>query len=122
MWRDPGHVNPRDRTETPAHRGCREVMLTPVSHRFRLSAVYAEQRDQEFAWTAEHRQLRETVRAVLADRQPVSRARELAVAGARHDPRLWTALATDIGLQGLALPEEHGGSGATLVDLAVVAD
>jgi alkylation response protein AidB-like acyl-CoA dehydrogenase len=84
--------------------------------------VYAEQRDQEFAWTAEHRQLRETVRAVLSDRAPVPRARELAGSGARHDPELWAALAGDIGLQGLALPEEHGGSGATLVDLAVVAD
>jgi alkylation response protein AidB-like acyl-CoA dehydrogenase len=97
-------------------------MLTPASHRLTLSAVYAEQRDQEFAWTAEHRQLRETVRAVLASRAPVSRARELAGTGARHDPELWAALAGDIGLQGLALPEEHGGSGATLVELAVVAD
>ena len=84
--------------------------------------MYAEQRDQEFAWTAEHRQLRETVRAVLADRAPVERARELGATGARHDPELWTALAEDIGLQGLTLPEEHGGAGATLVDLAVVAD
>jgi alkylation response protein AidB-like acyl-CoA dehydrogenase len=84
--------------------------------------VYAEQRDQEFAWTAEHRQLRETVRSVLAARAPVARARELADAGARHDGELWAALAGDIGLQGLTLPEEHGGSGASLVELAVVAD
>ena len=97
-------------------------MLTPASHPFTLCAVYAEQRDQEFAWTAEHRQLRETVRAVLADRAPVERARELGAAGARHDPELWAALADDIGLQGLTLPEEYGGAGATLVDLAIVAD
>src|ERR1700750_907517 len=119
MWRDPGHVNPRSVPILPAQDGCPNVMLTPASHRLTLSAVYAEQRDQEFAWTAEHRQLRQTVRAVLADRAPVARARELADAGQRHDPQLWAALAGDIGLQGLTLPEEHGGSGATLVDLAV---
>jgi alkylation response protein AidB-like acyl-CoA dehydrogenase len=84
--------------------------------------VYAEQRDQVFGWTGEHRQLRETVRGLLTDRAPLARARWLAEAGQRHDPELWSALAKDVGLQGLTLPEEHGGFGGTLLDLAIVAD
>ncbi|MCF7549416.1 acyl-CoA dehydrogenase family protein [Pseudonocardia sp. WMMC193] len=82
----------------------------------------AEQRGPEFGWTDEHRALRATVRDLLAARAPVARARELAEAGERHDPALWTALAADVGLQGLALPERYGGSGGTLVDLAIVVE
>ncbi|MFC5951325.1 acyl-CoA dehydrogenase family protein [Pseudonocardia lutea] len=84
--------------------------------------MYAEQREPEFGWTDEHRGLRETVRRVLADRAPVSRARELAEAGERHDPALWSELAGQVGLQGLALPERYGGFGGTLLDLAIVVE
>ncbi|MCE0762793.1 acyl-CoA/acyl-ACP dehydrogenase [Pseudonocardia kujensis] len=84
--------------------------------------MYAEQREPEFGWTDEHRGLRETVRRVLADRAPVARARELAEAGERHDPALWSELAEQVGLQGLALPERYGGFGGTLLDLAIVVE
>ncbi|WP_433507695.1 acyl-CoA dehydrogenase family protein [Pseudonocardia halophobica] len=84
--------------------------------------MYAEQREPEFGWTDEHRGLRETVRRVLADRAPVARARELAEAGERHDPALWSELAGQVGLQGLALPERYGGFGGTLLDLAIVVE
>ncbi|GAA4698611.1 acyl-CoA dehydrogenase family protein [Pseudonocardia yuanmonensis] len=84
--------------------------------------MYAEQREPEFGWTDEHRGLRETVRRVLADRAPVSRARELAEAGERHDPALWSELAEQVGVQGLALPERYGGFGGTLLDLAIVVE
>jgi alkylation response protein AidB-like acyl-CoA dehydrogenase len=84
--------------------------------------VYAEQRDPEFGWTGEHRQLRETVRGLLAERAPVSRSRELAEVGERYDPALYAALAEQVGLQGLALPERFGGYGGTLLDLAIVVE
>src|SRR6476661_32496 len=74
----------------------------------------------EFTWTPEQQDLRASTRRLLAQRAPLSRARELAEAGARHDPELWRALAQQIGLQGLALPEEHGGSGGSWVELAIV--
>jgi alkylation response protein AidB-like acyl-CoA dehydrogenase len=38
-----------------------------------------------------------------------------------HDAKLWRALATDVGVAGLVVPEELGGSGAGLAELAVVA-
>jgi alkylation response protein AidB-like acyl-CoA dehydrogenase len=84
--------------------------------------VYAEQREPEFGWTDEHRGLRETVRRMLADRAPIARARELAEAGERHDPALWSELAGQVGLQGLALPERYDGFGGTLLDLAIVVE
>ena len=74
----------------------------------------------EFTWTAEQQDLRASTRRLLAQRAPRSRARELAEAGTRTDPALWTALAQQAGLQGLALPEEHGGSGGSWVELAIV--
>ena len=74
----------------------------------------------EFTWTPEQQDLRASTRRLLQQRAPLTRARELAEAGTRHDPQLWTALAQQIGLQGLALPEEHGGSGGSRVELAVV--
>jgi len=74
----------------------------------------------EFTWTPEQQDLRASTRRLLQQRAPVSRARELAEAGTRHDPQVWTALAQQIGLQGLAIPEEHGGSGASRVEQAVV--
>ena len=76
----------------------------------------------EFTWTPEQQDLRASTRRLLQQRAPLSRARELAEAGTRHDPQLWSAMAQQIGLQGLALPEEHGGSGGSLVELAVVLD
>ncbi|MFF4240597.1 acyl-CoA dehydrogenase family protein [Actinomadura geliboluensis] len=74
----------------------------------------------EFSWTPEQGDLRAAVRRVLADKAPLSRARELAEAGERHDPDTWETLAAQLGLQGLALPEDAGGSGGSLVDLAIV--
>ena len=87
-----------------------------------VPVVDAEQREPEFGWTDEHRALRATVRGLLADRAPVARARALAEAGERHDPGVWSSLAGDVGLQGLALPERYGGSGGTLLDLAIVVE
>jgi alkylation response protein AidB-like acyl-CoA dehydrogenase len=74
----------------------------------------------EFTWTPEQQDLRASTRRLLQNRAPLSRTRELAEAGTRHDPELWTAMAQQAGLQGIALPEEHGGSGGSWVDLALV--
>ena len=37
-----------------------------------------------------------------------------------HDGELWKLLSGELGLTGLAVPEQYGGAGATAVDLAVV--
>jgi alkylation response protein AidB-like acyl-CoA dehydrogenase len=84
--------------------------------------VFAEQSAPVFDRTPEQRALREVVRALLADRAPVSRAREPAEHGRRHDPELWAVLAADIGVPGLLVPEHLGGSGAGLTELAAVVE
>lgn len=76
----------------------------------------------EFCWTPEHTQLRAALRDLLARHAPIARTREIAEAGRRHDPELWRRLALGVGAQGLVVPEEHGGAGGTLLDLAIVAD
>ncbi|WP_448628179.1 acyl-CoA dehydrogenase family protein [Geodermatophilus sp. URMC 64] len=74
----------------------------------------------EFTWTPEQQDLRAGTRKLLRSRAPLGRTRELAEAGTRHDPQLWTAMAQQAGLQGIAVPEEHGGSGGSWVELAIV--
>ena len=64
--------------------------------------------------------LRATVRQLLADRCDPA-----AVAAAYDGDRslgagLWEALATDLGVAGLLVPEEHGGAGASTREAAVV--
>jgi alkylation response protein AidB-like acyl-CoA dehydrogenase len=39
-----------------------------------------------------------------------------------YDPQTWVQLATQLGLQGLVIPEKYGGSGAGPVELAVVCE
>lgn len=67
----------------------------------------------------EQRELRSAVRKFLAEHAPPARVREL-MGGDGHDPELWRRLAGELGLTGLVVPEEHGGSGAGHVERAVV--
>jgi len=69
--------------------------------------------------TAERREFASTLRALLSAESPVSLVRGLHEAGAdRSTPALWKALA-DAGVFGLAIAQDHGGSGGSLDDLAV---
>jgi len=65
--------------------------------------------------------LRETARGLLARECPAGRVRELMETETAYDEKLWQTLA-DQGWMGLALPEEYGGLGLGLVELAVVAE
>jgi alkylation response protein AidB-like acyl-CoA dehydrogenase len=79
-----------------------------------------------FGSTSEdQRELATTVRAFLADRIPVSTLRSDGTHGtgsARPEPwsaDSWKQLAGELGLTGLAVAEEFGGAGGTLLDLGV---
>ncbi|KAA5834456.1 acyl-CoA dehydrogenase [Saccharopolyspora hirsuta] len=67
----------------------------------------------------EQRELRSAVRKFLAEHAPPRRVRELAD-GDGHDPELWRRLSAELGLTGLVVPEEFGGSGAGHAERAVV--
>jgi alkylation response protein AidB-like acyl-CoA dehydrogenase len=75
----------------------------------------------EFGLTEEHRLLLETLRAFAARECPRARLRELFEAGTGHAPELWRGLA-EMGVTGLAIPEEQGGAGLEILDLALAAE
>ncbi|RAY15594.1 acyl-CoA dehydrogenase [Actinomadura craniellae] len=72
------------------------------------------------AVTAEQEDLRAAVGRFLDSRAPLSRTRELMERPVPHDPETWRALAVELGVQGIGVPEEHGGSGIDVQALAHV--
>jgi alkylation response protein AidB-like acyl-CoA dehydrogenase len=72
------------------------------------------------AVSEEREELRRTVRAFLDDKSPESEVRRLMATDEGYDPAVWRQLAEQLGLQGLAIPEELGGHGYSFLELAVV--
>jgi alkylation response protein AidB-like acyl-CoA dehydrogenase len=64
--------------------------------------------------------LRDAVRAFLTARSPAGAVRELMESGAGYDAGVWRELTAGLGLAGIAVPEEFGGAGAGMPELAVV--
>ena len=73
-----------------------------------------------FTFTEEQEELRRTVRRFLEHTSPPSQARRLMETTEGYDPDVWTRMAREIGLQGLTIPEEYGGSGFGPVERLVV--
>jgi alkylation response protein AidB-like acyl-CoA dehydrogenase len=73
-----------------------------------------------FGISAEQEELRTSVRRFLADRAPLPRARELMGTGTGLDAAVWKQAGTQLGLQGIAIPEEYGGSGFSFAEQAIV--
>jgi 3-oxochol-4-en-24-oyl-CoA dehydrogenase len=71
--------------------------------------------------TEEHRALAQTVASLLAKHKALAAARDLLESSDETLPGFWTELA-GLGLLGLHLPEELGGSGFGLPELLVVAE
>jgi alkylation response protein AidB-like acyl-CoA dehydrogenase len=65
--------------------------------------------------------LKDSARDFLTRECKLDRVRELMETGTAHDDRLWQSIA-DQGWTGLVVPEEHGGLGLGLVELAVIAE
>jgi len=76
----------------------------------------------EFVFSSEQRDLRAAVRDVLADRSDEAAVRRVMESGSGYDADLWARLGGELGVLGLAVPEDRGGAGGTLVDQAVVAE
>ncbi len=73
-----------------------------------------------FAFSEEQEELRRSVRRFLEDKSPESEVRRLMETTEGFDPAVWDQMAQQLGLQGLAIPEEYGGSGYGYVELVVV--
>ena len=73
-----------------------------------------------FAFTEEQEELRKTVRAFLEAKSPETAVREQMETEQGYDPAVWKQMGEQLGLQGLAIPEEFGGSGYGFVELGIV--
>jgi alkylation response protein AidB-like acyl-CoA dehydrogenase len=73
-----------------------------------------------FAFSEEQDELRRTVRAFLDQKSPETEVRRLMETTEGYDADVWRQMAAQLGLQGLAIPEEFGGSGFTFRELAIV--
>ncbi|MFJ4563759.1 acyl-CoA dehydrogenase family protein [Streptomyces caelestis] len=73
-------------------------------------------------FTAEQDEIRRTLRELLHKRCGPEELRTAVDTPAGHDPALWTALAEQLGLPGLALPEDRGGVGCSVTELALACE
>ncbi|MFD3307265.1 acyl-CoA dehydrogenase family protein [Streptomyces sp. NPDC058694] len=71
-------------------------------------------------FTEEHEALRSTLRRFLADKAPSEAVRRSTESEEGHDPALWQQMAGQLGLHGLAVPQEYGGFGGGPVELGIV--
>jgi len=74
----------------------------------------------DFGFTDEQQAIKETAREMLAARSPLSKVREAAESRTRDDA-LWKQIC-DLGWPGIAIPEEHGGQGLGMVELAILCE
>jgi alkylation response protein AidB-like acyl-CoA dehydrogenase len=70
--------------------------------------------------STEQRQLRDSVRRFLAERAPLMRVRELMETADGIDSDVWRQASTQLGLPGIAVPDEYGGAGFSFAEQAIV--
>jgi len=73
-----------------------------------------------FAFSEEQEELRRIVRSFLEDKSPETEVRRLMETTEGYDPSVWSQMGEQLGLQGLIVPEEFGGSGYSYIELIVV--
>src|SRR4029078_3121238 len=73
-----------------------------------------------FAFSEEQEELRRTVRQFLEAKSPETEVRRLMETTEGFDPAVWKQMGQELGLQGLAIPEEYGGQGFTFIELGIV--
>ncbi|MGW2817794.1 acyl-CoA dehydrogenase family protein [Streptomyces sp. NPDC001415] len=74
------------------------------------------------AFTAEQDEIRRTLHELLAKHCGPQDVKSAARTPVGHDAALWGRLAGELGLPGLALPEEYGGAGCTTTELALACE
>jgi alkylation response protein AidB-like acyl-CoA dehydrogenase len=73
-----------------------------------------------FAFSDEQEELRTIVRQFLENKSDEAAVREQMDTEQGYDEAVWSQMAEQMGLQGLIIPEEFGGSGYSYVELIVV--
>lgn len=75
----------------------------------------------DFAFSEEQELLRRTARAFLDEHSPIAAVRRAMERPSANDAALWGRMAA-LGWQGMAVPEEYGGAGFGILELAVIAE
>jgi alkylation response protein AidB-like acyl-CoA dehydrogenase len=75
----------------------------------------------DFAFSPEQEELRRTVRQFLDKTSPETEVRRLMATERGYDADAWHRMADELGLLGMAIPEEFGGAGAGFTELGIVA-
>jgi len=73
-----------------------------------------------FAFSEEQEELRKVVRQFLDSKSSEAAVREQMDTEQGYDEAVWKQMADQLGLQGLVIPEEFGGSGYGFIELVVV--
>jgi alkylation response protein AidB-like acyl-CoA dehydrogenase len=73
-----------------------------------------------FAFSEEQEELRKVAADFLTNKSSEAEVRRLMETEDGYDPAVWSQMAEQLGLQGLAIPEEFGGSGYSYVELCVI--
>jgi alkylation response protein AidB-like acyl-CoA dehydrogenase len=73
-----------------------------------------------FAFSEEQQELRRGLRRFLEDKSPSPQVRRLMETDEGYDRAVWSQMAEQLGLQGLTIPEEHGGAGGGPVEQLIV--
>jgi alkylation response protein AidB-like acyl-CoA dehydrogenase len=73
-----------------------------------------------FAFNEEQEELRKTVRQFLEAKSSEAAVREQMDTEAGYDTAVWQQMGEQLGLQGLVIPEEFGGSGYGYIELVVI--
>ena len=74
-----------------------------------------------FDLSEEQEMLQQTIRQFLENECPTPKLREIFDGESGFDASLWKGMA-EMGIAGLHLPEEHGGAGLEILDLAIVSE
>ncbi len=74
----------------------------------------------DFSWSSDQQQFRQSVRRFFATHSDEPAVRRAMATPEGHDPTVWAAMASQLGVQGLAIPEAYGGGGFTIAEAAIV--
>jgi len=75
-----------------------------------------------FAFSEEQEEFRETLRRFIDEHSPLSSVHSRLEARDGYDPDLWKQLGAALGLQGIHIPEEHGGQGFGFLELGIACE
>ena len=73
----------------------------------------------DFAFSDEQEEFRTVVRRFVEERWPIAEVRKLAETPSGFDRGVWKQMAEELGLQGLAISEEHGGQGFGFLEVGI---